>query len=194
MFFGRQGRHRTDVGWRSLGPPAVILMLIGTFLAMDLATDRIHCAAEVRHQIVEGIAALIALGGALWVFLLLWGRSKVIQSLSGDLAVAREEAQRWRQETAELLRGLSEAIDLQFARWDLTPAEQEVALLLLKGLSTRDIAMMRDTREATVRQQAQVVYRKANLEGRAELAAFFLEDLLAPRGDRGKDTPKSQLV
>ena len=58
--------------------------------------------------------------------------------------------------------------------------EREVALLLLKGLSTRDIADLRETREATVRQQAQGVYRKAQLEGRAELAAFFLEDLLAP--------------
>lgn len=183
MVFGRKWEHQTDVGWRSLGPPAAILVLIGTFLAMDLITDRIQCAAEVRHQVVEGIAALIALGGALWVFLILWTRSKVIQRLSGDLEAAQVEAQRWKCETAELLKGLSDAIDHQFARWDLTQAEREVALLLLKGLSTRDIATMRDTREATVRQQAQVVYRKANLEGRAELAAFFLEDLLAPHGD-----------
>lgn len=180
MVFSGKGGHRTDVGWRSLGPPAAILALIGTFLGMDLITDRIHCAAEIRHQVVEGIAALVAFGGALWVFRLLWSRSKAIQHLSGDLAQAQEAAERWRRETAELQRGLSDAIDLQFTRWELTPAEREVALLLLKGLSTRDIAGMRDTREATVRQQAQVVYRKASLEGRAELAAFFLEDLLAP--------------
>lgn len=172
-----------DAGWRAQGLPAAVLMLIGAFLALDLVTDRVHCAEEVRHMAVEGVAALVALGGALWVFLLLWARSKEIQSLSGDLAAAREESRRWKRETAGLLQGLSEAIDQQFTRWDLTQAEREVALLLIKGLSTRDIAGLRDTREATVRQQAQVVYRKAGLEGRAELAAFFLEDLLAPHGD-----------
>lgn len=39
---------------------------------------------------------------------------------------------------------------------------------------------MRRTSERTVRQQALSVYRKAKLAGRAELSAFFLEDLLAP--------------
>lgn len=173
--------HRTRVGWGALGPPAVILALIGTFMVLDLATDRARCAEEVRHQVVEGIAALLALGGAFHVFRVIRRNARELQALAGDLAAARAEAGRWREEAAGLLRGLAEAIDRQFERWGLTPAEQEVALLLIKGLSTREIADLRSTREATVRQQAQVVYRKAGLQGRAELAAFFLEDLLAPR-------------
>jgi DNA-binding NarL/FixJ family response regulator len=36
--------------------------------------------------------------------------------------------------------------------------------------------------ETTVRQQARAIYRKAGLSGRHDLAAFFLEDLLGPRG------------
>ena len=64
MVSGEKGEPRTDAGWRSLGPPAAILALIGVFLAMDLITDRIHCEAELRHLTVEGIAALFALGGA----------------------------------------------------------------------------------------------------------------------------------
>lgn len=56
------------------------------------------------------------------------------------------------------------------------------ALLLLKGLSHKVIAEVRATSERTVRQQALAVYRKAGLAGRAELAAFFLEDLLLPGG------------
>ena len=65
-------------------------------------------------------------------------------------------------------------------RWSLTPAEKEVALLLLKGLSHKEIAQARSITEATARQQARAVYRKAGLSGRNELAAFFLEDLLLP--------------
>ncbi len=39
---------------------------------------------------------------------------------------------------------------------------------------------MRNISEATARQQARAVYRKAGLAGRHDLAAFFLEDLVLP--------------
>ncbi|MPY91348.1 MAG: hypothetical protein GEU99_25990 [Luteitalea sp.] len=78
------------------------------------------------------------------------------------------------------LRGLATAIDAQFERWHLTSAEREVALLILKGLSHKEIAEVRQTTERTIRQQAQAIYGKANLSGRAALSAFFLEDLLLP--------------
>jgi DNA-binding NarL/FixJ family response regulator len=53
-------------------------------------------------------------------------------------------------------------------------------MLLLKGLSHKEIAEVRAITEATARQQARAVYRKAGLSGRADLAAFFREDLLLP--------------
>ena len=65
----------------------------------------------------------------------------------------------------------------QFGRWALTDAERGVALLLLQGLSHKEIASARDTSERTVRQQALAVYRKAGVHSRAELAAFFLRDV-----------------
>jgi DNA-binding CsgD family transcriptional regulator len=71
-------------------------------------------------------------------------------------------------------------MDRQFDRWALTTAEREVALLLLKGLSHKEAASVRGTSERTVRQQSLMVYKKAGVTGRAELSAFFLEDLLDP--------------
>ncbi len=97
-----------------------------------------------------------------------------------DLEVARLQGQRWRSETRTLLNGLGEAINTQFGRWNLTDAEREVALLLLKGLSTKEIAAVRGGSERTVREHARAIYSKAGLTGRAALSAFFLEDLLAP--------------
>ena len=97
-----------------------------------------------------------------------------------DLEVARLQGQRWRSESRLLLNGLGEAIDAQFTRWSLTDAEREVALLLLKGLSTKEIAAVRAGSERTVREHARAIYSKAGLTGRAALSAFFLEDLLAP--------------
>ena len=71
----------------------------------------------------------------------------------------------------------------QFESWELTPAEADIASLILKGARVRDIALLRGTSEATIRQQAQGIYRKAGLGGRAELAAFFLDSLSESAGD-----------
>jgi len=102
------------------------------------------------------------------------------EALALQLQASEQEAYHWKCEAGELLAGLGGAIDAQFSRWALTPAEREVALLMLKGLSHKEIASVRGVAEATVRQQAQGIYRKAGLSSRNDLAAFFLEDLLLP--------------
>jgi DNA-binding CsgD family transcriptional regulator len=79
--------------------------------------------------------------------------------------------------------GLGAAIEKQFERWALSKSEAEVGLLLLKGLSHREIGEVRGVSERTVREQARAVYRKAGLSGRSALSAFFLEDLLLPVED-----------
>jgi DNA-binding NarL/FixJ family response regulator len=92
--------------------------------------------------------------------------------------------ERFRQDAQEALRGLGEAIDRQFMRWGLTAAEREVGLLMLKGLSHKEVAAARSTTEITIRQQALSIYRKSGLRNRSELSAFFLEDLLLPAEQR----------
>ena len=44
-----------------------------------------------------------------------------------------------------------------------------------------------------MRQHAVSVYRKSELAGRAELAGFFLDDLLLPEGGRGEAPPADDL-
>jgi DNA-binding CsgD family transcriptional regulator len=101
---------------------------------------------------------------------------EVLASRQGELAEWRERAQR-------LLQGLGAEIDRQMRSWGLSPAEREVALLLLKGYSTKEIATHLAKSERTVRQQCSAVYKRSGLGGRAELSAFFLEDLLLPMDD-----------
>ncbi|HWU44762.1 MAG TPA: helix-turn-helix transcriptional regulator [Bdellovibrio sp.] len=79
-----------------------------------------------------------------------------------------------------LSNGLQPYIQEQFVKWSLTKTEGDIGLLLLKGLSLREIANTRGTSEATVRQQALVLYKKADVDGRHQFAALFLEDLLLP--------------
>ncbi|WPY95208.1 helix-turn-helix transcriptional regulator [Limimaricola variabilis] len=105
--------------------------------------------------------------------------------LLGDLDRARREGEQWRQASRAHVDGLSRAIAAQFAQWELTETESEVALLMLKGLSHKEIATLRDCSSATVRQHATAVYRKSGLTSRSQLTGFFLEDLLAPLRARG---------
>lgn len=101
-------------------------------------------------------------------------------TLSVDLNEARALAQRSAEQASTLLKGVGDAIDRQFDAWGLTPAEKEVASLLLKGLRHKEVADIRQTSERTVRQQSLSIYRKAGVEGRTELAAYFLEDVMPP--------------
>lgn len=59
--------------------------------------------------------------------------------------------------TEEKLRLVSTAfldvVDEKFAEWGLTAAEKDVALFLLKGLSTQEIAALRETSDGTVKAQ-----------------------------------------
>ena len=123
---------------------------------------------------------MFALGSAV----VLWrGWQRAERSLDDvKRALQRHRAERdaWRESAQKLLDGLGRALDDQFARWALTDAEREVALLLLKGYSHKAIARATGRSDKTVRQHAGAVYRKSGLGGRAELAAFFLEDLLLP--------------
>lgn len=102
------------------------------------------------------------------------------QGLLDDLAAAKKDGERWRQAARNHVSGLSKAIAQQFETWSLTSSEADVAGLLIKGLSHKEIAKLRQCSEATVRQHATGVYRKSGLGTRAQLTAFFLEDLLTP--------------
>ena len=73
---------------------------------------------------------------------------------------------------------LAEVIGDQFGDWGLTPAERDVGLLALKGLDVAEIADLRSAAQGTVRAQLARIYAKAGVSGRAQFAAFFVEDLL----------------
>lgn len=156
--------------------------------ALDLVLD-LRDGTPVRHVVAEGGVFVIGLlGTAVMVRRLVRvvRNAREVQeealALAERLKASEAEAARWRDEARELLKGLGAAIDRQFERWALSPAEKEVALLLLKGLSHKELAEVRSISEATARQQARSVYKKAGLSGRNDLAAFFLEDLLLPGG------------
>lgn len=160
----------------------VIALLIGWDLLSDYSegVDPLHVAVELTLLLIAAVMFSYVLSQVI-------GGRRQLKHLHTRLDSAQAESKQWRERYQSTLRGLSEAIQEQFKSWQLSKAEAEIALLLLKGLSLKEIAAVRETGERTVREQARAVYRKAGLAGRSELSAFFLEDLLLPEPDAMTD-------
>lgn len=162
---------------RPLVLSVLAIVVIGS--AVDIYLDGPDEWASL-HVVME--LALMLISASLGV--LLW---RAWRSTAAALAVSERsrsamEAERsaWQAKAEQALQGMASAIDAQFDAWQLTPAEREVALLLLQGLGHKQIAFRTGRSESTVRQHAVSVYNKSGQGGRAELAAFFLGGLLLP--------------
>jgi DNA-binding CsgD family transcriptional regulator len=162
---------------------AAVVAGVALSIGLELWETPGMSAAEIGLELLSTLPVVMTSVGLALLFRVAGRQREEQRTLVRELEVARVQGQRWRSEARSLLNGLGEAIDVQFSRWNLTEAEREVALLLLKGLSLKEIAAIRATTERTVRAQARALYGKAGLTGRASLSAFFLEDLLAPIAD-----------
>jgi len=72
----------------------------------------------------------------------------------------------------------STLVEEYFATLSLTPAETEIAWFLLKGMSTSEIALLRETAEGTVKTQCTAIYRKAGVNSKSQLFSLLVEDVL----------------
>jgi len=161
---------------------ALVVAIAGVlfFLGLEKYEEPELTAGQLALELLEIVPVIATSVGVALLFRVSGRQRDEHLKVIRDLELARVQGQRWRTESRELLNGLGQAIEVQFSRWNLTEAEREVALLLLKGLSHKEVATVRAVSERTVREQSRSIYSKAGLTGRAALSAFFLEDLLAP--------------
>jgi DNA-binding CsgD family transcriptional regulator len=159
---------------------AIVATIVGIawFIAIEAVENPQASTWELFLEVLDMLPVVLTSVGVGLLFHVTQRQHEEHRQVLRDLEIARIQGQRWRSESRTLLDGLGQAIDTQFSRWNLTDAEREVALLLLKGLSSKEIAAVRG--ERTVPEQARAIYSKAGLTGRAALSAFFLEDMLAP--------------
>jgi DNA-binding CsgD family transcriptional regulator len=171
--------------WDWFWPLAAVVGGVGLLMGLEIWEEPDLTLPQILYEMIEPTILVVTAVVVARLSGRVQRQHQEQLSLLRDLDVARAEGAQWRNDMREVLKGLGTAIDAQFDRWAPTPAEREVALLMLKGLSHKEIAAVRDASERTVRQQARAIYAKANLSGRAALSAFFLEDLLLPVEQRG---------
>ncbi len=140
----------------------VVAML---FFAVDIVIDLIATDESWFHMFIEAMVFLAV--------------STVLFRELRRLSLLKAELSEERIRTARLTGELLAVMRNQFVQWGLSPSESEIALLLIKGLSMKEIAEARQVKEKTIRQQATSVYAKSGYAGRHELAAHFIEDLMS---------------
>jgi len=155
----------------------LLLTLIMVMNLFDVYSD-ITLGASTSHLVEEVIVILATALGATSLLIRQQKQTK-------DLLTTKKKLQQQNQKVIEMSEKMQTArhkysvvIHEQFQQWQLSASEQEIALLMLKGLNFKEIGLIRETKEKTVRQQASNIYAKANVDGRHEFSAWFFEDFL----------------
>lgn len=117
------------------------------------------------HLLLESIAAVALIAGVIFLMIELRGLLLRMSDMQTGLEIAHGH--------------LAEVINGFFEDWNLTNAERDVALMILKGLDNDAIAQVRQTASGTVRAQATSIYAKSATNGRAQFVSLFVEELLA---------------
>ena len=172
-------RRLSDLVRRPVFLAAVILLqgVAAIFFTADALGDMVRGGNAVETGMEIFVSLMLLTGLALGI-VQLRGLLEDLASKSRSLEVARGD--------------LSRVVEAQFQSWGLTPAEREVALFALKGLDANEIAALRGAASGTVRAQLTRIYAKAGVSNRGQLAAYFVEDLLAdPREALGEAVERS---
>ena len=156
---------------------AIVLGVIMILNLADVVTD-ISLGVPRWHILEEFVIVIAAAFGMLYLIFEMRRRTNQLEDLKRTLSDSDEQLAHITNEMRSARHHYSEVIHQQFDQWKLTGSEQQVAMLLLKGLSFKEISAVRDTKEKTVRQQASTVYAKSGVDGRHAFSAWFLEDFL----------------
>ncbi len=158
----------------------LLLAFFYIFLAniFPFIEDIVEGYHDSMHIAQEGFVAFLCIIAIYIIWKEMIDNRHSVKSLEQNLKKVKKDKESYSQQAQVLKVGLIKALNSQFEQWSLSKSEQEVALLLIKGLSFEQISQIRGTKEKTVRQQASTIYQKSNLDGRSHLAAYFLEDLL----------------
>ena len=165
------------------------LMAFGLMLGIEVLTEEDHVTLSdfLGDALEKALLVATAVSCALLAKRMQSQHEEKL-SLLRDLDTARAEGEAWRRQAQLHVAGLGAAIESQLELWGLTTAEREIGLLMLKGLTHKEIAVLRGTTDATVRHQAKAIYQKSGVESRTAFCAFFLEDLLPGNGSGATGT------
>jgi DNA-binding CsgD family transcriptional regulator len=155
----------------------VFFLLIAFSSTMDLYHDAQDSLSQ-GHIAMEFFTLILSVSAACFFIFSAIKMKKENQALTLAVGKATEQKELYKKKVQQFSEGLSQAIEDEFLIWGLTKTETDIAFLILKGLSTKEISEIQGSQDKTVRHHCSAIYKKSGLKGRSELSAYFLEDLL----------------
>jgi len=140
----------------------VAIFLYGTYFEIA-GLEQPVMDREIKALVRVGVAIGLVLGTVLG-----WG------TLRRSMRKTRETERKLKTASNAFMEVMAE----HFEQWGLTPAESDVALFSLKGLTVNEIAELRGTSLGTVKAQTNAIYRKSGVSGRPQLLSVFIDDLI----------------
>ena len=151
-----------------------ILLFLLTFIAYDTYVDhksnvgRLHIWVEIFLLILTFILFYISL-------------KKFIsnsEKKDAELGKLRSEYHQLKKKLSLHKQDMHQYIQMNFTNWKLTNSEKDIALLLFKGCTGKEISGIRNTNYQTVRSQISNIYRKAQVSNHNQFMAILIEDLI----------------
>lgn len=152
----------------------ILLMALQLACAAFFTIDAIHdfvgegMSGQLDlHLVIESVATLSLLAA-------IWFEGRILRDLLRRKASLEQSLDHASAEVHAV-------IVQQFAEWNLSPAESDIAMFLVKGMGTQEIAEMRGSAEGTIKAHFNSIFRKAGVHSRAELLSVLIDRLLGDR-------------
>lgn len=146
----------------------VCALIFGVDIAYELHNDLLSDQGLTGSQLVHLVTETTAVG------LLLVGFYLSRRELQGLNQVETQQ-----RDSLAVLRGHFDDILMnRFEAWGLSKAESDVALFSLRGLKISEIALLRKTKEGTIKAQLSSIFHKAGIGTRTELLGIFMDEFL----------------
>ena len=137
-------------------------VFVSDILLNILGASRAPISWQVREIIEIGAALGLVLGAIFGIFL-----------LRKSVALSRRTQSQLRVASG----AFHELLEDHFEQWSLSPAERDVALFTIKGMTIQEISDLRNTSEGTIKAQLNAIYRKSGTTNRTALLGVFVDAL-----------------
>ncbi len=152
----------------------IALVAAQTFCAVFFLSDVLSDWRDMGPSIATERHVLVELAAVLALCLAIVFETRYI------LRLLRREAHLERS-VSVASAAMRDVIEAHFDAWRLTPAEQDIAAFLVKGMTIPEIAALRGSAEGTIKSHLNAVYRKSGTQGRGDLLALILDGLIEAR-------------
>ncbi len=153
------------------------LGITSTFILFDII-EELSSGLGVKFVILELAICISSFVGFFSMLRKYIKEKDISEGLNEELSKLKSDSEQWKKKVKLISNEFSHALDQQLEEWGLSTTEKEIAVLLMKGMSAKEIAELRSVSEKTVRTHLTSVYKKSKLNNRYELAAYFIDGLV----------------